>query len=153
MLGICTWPAGADASASGAAERGRRGEGLEGKRGRVREEGLEREEGGGVREEGLREEGLREEGLDREEGEVGSKEGNDRGRGGGEVKEGGGMEEGRSGTLLLPVQCSGGGGGGRVAQFVVVPLAMGRGAKNQQSLSPGFDSHRGLSFQKGKEDG
>ena len=42
----------------------------------------------------------------------------------------------------------GGGGGGGVAQLVVVPLAMGRGAK-----SPGFDSHRGLSFQKGREDG
>ena len=40
------------------------------------------------------------------------------------------------------------GGGGGVAQLVVVPLAMGRGAK-----SPGFDSHRGLSFQKGREDG
>ena len=38
------------------------------------------------------------------------------------------------------------GGGGGVAQLVVVPLAMGRGAK-----SPGFDSHRGLSFQKGRE--
>ena len=32
-----------------------------------------------------------------------------------------------------------------VAQLVVVPLAMGQGAK-----SPGFDSHRGLSFQKGR---
>ena len=38
--------------------------------------------------------------------------------------------------------------GGGVAQLVVVPLAMGRGAK-----SPGFDSHQGLSFQKGREDG
>ena len=36
----------------------------------------------------------------------------------------------------------------QVAQLVVVPLAMGREAK-----SPGFDSHRGLSFQKGREDG
>ena len=42
----------------------------------------------------------------------------------------------------------GGGGGGGVAQLVVVPLAMGRGTK-----SPGFDSRRGLSFQKGREDG
>ena len=43
---------------------------------------------------------------------------------------------------------TGGGGGGGVAQLVVVPLAMGRGAK-----SPGFDSHHGLSFQRGREDG
>ena len=56
-------------------------------------------------------------------------------------------------TIVLPVapratpRVSRGGGGG-VAQLVVVPLAMGRGAK-----SPGFDSHRGLSFQKGREDG
>ena len=49
---------------------------------------------------------------------------------------------------LLVVPQLGGGGGGGVAQLVVVPLAMGRGAK-----SPGFDSHRGLSFQKGREDG
>ena len=49
-------------------------------------------------------------------------------------------------TLVLRVVQGGGGGG--VAQLVVVPLAMGRGAK-----SPGFDSHRGLSFQKGREDG
>ena len=50
-----------------------------------------------------------------------------------------------SGTVVMPVAQGGGGGG--VAQLVVVPLAMGRGAK-----SPGFDSHRGLSFQKGRED-
>ena len=45
---------------------------------------------------------------------MGSKEENDRGRMGGEEKEGGGMEEW---NILLPVQCSasvgwGGGGGG-----------------------------------------
>ena len=53
-----------------------------------------------------------------------------------------------TGKPHLALGGGGGGGGGGLAQLVVVPLAMGRGAK-----SPGFDSHRGLSFQKGREDG